>query len=133
MRASLIISGFNEGARLACAVETGLETAAGLVEEVPTVDDASTDGSAEAALRRFTPARSVENDRQGGIAPTTMLGTEHARGSHHRRVRIVQDPRSYARRPSPRAQGSASCRSRVARASVACAPPSHHFPTGRHF
>lgn len=80
MRASLIISTYNEGAALARTIETCLETSAGLDPEILIADDASTDGSVEAALSRFKPVRSVRHERRQGVSPTKMLGADHARG-----------------------------------------------------
>jgi glycosyltransferase involved in cell wall biosynthesis len=80
MRASLIISTYNEGALLARTIETCLETSTGLDREILIADDASTDGSVEAVLRRFTPVRSVRHERRHGVSPTKMLGAENARG-----------------------------------------------------
>jgi len=80
MRASLIISTYNEGVALARTIETCLETSVGLDPEILIADDASTDGSVEAALSRFKPVRSVRHERRRGVSPTKMLGADHARG-----------------------------------------------------
>jgi GT2 family glycosyltransferase len=80
MRASLVISTYNEGELLARTVDTCLETSAGLDREVLIADDASTDGSVEAVLRRFASVRSVRHERRRGVSPTKMLGADNARG-----------------------------------------------------
>jgi GT2 family glycosyltransferase len=80
MRASLIISTYNEGAALARTIETCLETSAGLDLEILIADDASTDGSVDAVERRFHPVRSVRHEQRRGVSPTKMLGADHARG-----------------------------------------------------
>jgi glycosyltransferase involved in cell wall biosynthesis len=52
MRASIIIASHNEGDLLANTIESCVETTAGMDYEIIVADDASSDGSAEAAVQR---------------------------------------------------------------------------------
>lgn len=77
---SIIISCHNEGELLAKTLESCIETSAGLDYEIIVADDASTDGSAEAAARRFAPVRLHRQPKRQGASPTKHLGAQQARG-----------------------------------------------------
>lgn len=80
MRASIIIASHNEGDLLANTIESCIETTAGMDYEIIVADDASTDGSAEAAARRFPMVRLHRNSKRQGASPTKHLGSRQARG-----------------------------------------------------
>jgi GT2 family glycosyltransferase len=80
MRASIIIASHNEGDLLANTIESCIETTAGMDYEIIVADDASTDGSAEAAARRFPMVRLHRNRKRQGASPTKHLGSQQARG-----------------------------------------------------
>jgi GT2 family glycosyltransferase len=80
MRASIIIASHNEGDLLANTIESCVETTAGMDYEIIVADDASSDGSAEAAARRFPMVRLYRQPRRQGASPTKHLGSRQARG-----------------------------------------------------
>jgi glycosyltransferase involved in cell wall biosynthesis len=80
VRASIIIAGYNEGQALSRTIESCVETCADLDYEILVADDASTDGSVEAALRRFVQVRVHRHERRQGASPTKALGARNARG-----------------------------------------------------
>jgi glycosyltransferase involved in cell wall biosynthesis len=80
MRASIIIASHNEGEALSRTIESCVETCAGLDHEILVADDASTDGSVEAALRRFPLVRLHRHERRQGTSPTKAMGAQNARG-----------------------------------------------------
>ena len=80
MRASIIIASYKEGGLLARTIESCIETTTGLEYEIVVADDASPDGCAEAAARRFPMMRLYRQPRRQGASPTKHLGSRHARG-----------------------------------------------------
>lgn len=79
-RASIVIAGHNEGELLLKTVESCLENTSGLGFEVVIADDASTDGSAQAVLRRHPHVRLVSHPQRRGTSPTKDLGARSSRG-----------------------------------------------------
>jgi GT2 family glycosyltransferase len=80
MRASIIIAAHNEGERLGRTIASCVESIVDLDYEVVVVDDASTDGSVDAAVARFPQIQAVRNHRRGGAAAAKARGAAQARG-----------------------------------------------------
>ena len=80
MRTSVVIAACNEGEALARTLESCFEAMGRLDFEVVVADDASADGSLQAAVQRFPTVRVVANPNRLGSSPTKALGAEHARG-----------------------------------------------------
>jgi GT2 family glycosyltransferase len=80
MEISVVIASHNEGPALANTIESCVQTTPDADYEIVVADDASTDGSADAAERRFPLARVVRHDRRRGASPAKALGARHARG-----------------------------------------------------
>ena len=80
MRASIIIASHNEGELLSRTIMSCLETCSGLDVEIVVADDCSTDGSVEAARRRFADICVFRNSERRGTSPTKALGAANARG-----------------------------------------------------
>lgn len=80
MDTSIVIATHNEGSALASTIESCVETISNIDYEIVVVDDASTDGSADAAGRRFPLARFIRHDRRQGASAAKALGARHARG-----------------------------------------------------
>lgn len=79
-RVSIIIAAHNEGDRLTDTLATCLETAGDLDAEIIVADDASTDGSAEQARRRFPGVRFHRHERRLGASPAKAMGARQANG-----------------------------------------------------
>ncbi len=80
MRASIVIAACNEGDLLWKTIQSTLETAGNLDGEVVVVDDASTDGCAQEALRRFPRTRVFRNRVRRGGPAAKDLAARKARG-----------------------------------------------------
>ena len=80
MRASIVIAARNEGGAVARTVEACVKTAAGLENEVVLVDDASTDGSVDAAFRQSPTIQRVRHEHALGASPAKAAGAERATG-----------------------------------------------------
>lgn len=80
MRASILIAAHNEGELLARTVGSCVETTEGLDVEIVVVDDASSDGCAEEAKRRFPFIRVFRHRRRRGCSATKDSAARHARG-----------------------------------------------------
>jgi glycosyltransferase involved in cell wall biosynthesis len=80
MDASIVIAAHNEGPALVSIIESCVETISGTDYEIVVADDASSDGSADAAEQRFPLARVIRHDRRRGASAAKALGARHARG-----------------------------------------------------
>jgi len=80
MRASIVISTYNEGECLWKTVRSCVDSIAELDYEIVVADDASDDGSVDEMQRRFPEVRLVRHPRRLGAPPTKDLGARHARG-----------------------------------------------------
>jgi GT2 family glycosyltransferase len=80
MDTSIVIATHNEGSALASTIESCVETIANIDYEIVVADDASTDGSVDAAGQRFPLVRFVRHDRRQGASAAKALGARHARG-----------------------------------------------------
>src|ERR1700733_7469339 len=80
MRASLIIAGHNEGARLARTVEACQASSNHLDCEIVVADDASTDGSVDELVCEHPQIRVYRHASRQGASPTKALGGQQARG-----------------------------------------------------
>lgn len=80
MRASIVIAARNEGRAVARTVEACVKTAAGLDYELLVVDDASTDGSVDAAFRQFPAIRTLRHEQPRGASPAKAAGADRAKG-----------------------------------------------------
>lgn len=80
MRISVIVAAHNEGQALTRTVASCVETCGGLDYEIVVADDASHDGSVDAARREFPRLRVVRHDQRQGAAAAKSLGAEQARG-----------------------------------------------------
>lgn len=81
MDTSIVIATHNEGPALGRTIESCVETVSGPGYEIVVADDASTDGSVDAAQQRFPLARIVRHGRRQGASAAKALGAQHARGS----------------------------------------------------
>jgi glycosyltransferase involved in cell wall biosynthesis len=81
MRASVIIASYKEGNLLAKTIESCIESTSGLEYEIILADDASPDGSAEEAARRFPTVRLYRHPHREGVSPTRLLGSRNALGN----------------------------------------------------
>ena len=79
-RAGIILAGYNEGENLLKTVESCLETTEGVDCEIVIANDASTDGSVEAVLRRHPDVRVVSHRTRRGTSATKDLGGRRSRG-----------------------------------------------------
>ena len=68
MDTSIVIATHNEGSALASTIESCVETLSNIDYEIVVVDDASTDGSADAAGQRFPLVRFIRHDRRQGAS-----------------------------------------------------------------
>jgi len=80
MRATIIITSFNDGEYLDRTVTSCLDATARLDCEILLADDGSPDGSIDRARRRFPDLRFVAHDTRRGIAATKDLGARSASG-----------------------------------------------------
>lgn len=80
MQISIVIASHNEGAALGNTIESCVRSCAGVDYEIVVADDASSDGSVDAAQRRFPLVRVVRHERRLGASPAKALGAAHARG-----------------------------------------------------
>jgi GT2 family glycosyltransferase len=80
VRVSIVIASHNEGQRLIRTIESCVETAGSLDYEIIVADDASQDGSADAAAAQFPLVRVVRNDLRLGASPTKAAGAREASG-----------------------------------------------------
>ena len=81
MDTSIVIATHNEGPALGRTIESCVETVSGPGYEIVVADDASTDGSVDAAQQRFPLARIVRHGHRQGASAAKALGARHARGS----------------------------------------------------
>lgn len=80
---SILVISFNTSAlTLACLESLYRETTPGLAGDVIVVDNASTDGSAEAIAGRFPQVELIRLDRNVGFAKANNLAAERARGEY---------------------------------------------------
>jgi GT2 family glycosyltransferase len=79
-RASVVVTGHNEGDLLSKTVQSCLETAEGLDLEVVVANDASTDGSVEKVVQCFPKVRVASFRKRHGTSPAKDLGARRARG-----------------------------------------------------
>jgi glycosyltransferase involved in cell wall biosynthesis len=80
MRASIIIASHNEGSALSRTIESCTESSLDADCEIVVADDASTDGSVDAAEQRFPLARIIRHSTRLGASPAKDLGARNARG-----------------------------------------------------
>jgi GT2 family glycosyltransferase len=81
LRATVVISSLNEGARLWKTVGSSLETTTDLACEVLVADDHSTDTSLDDVRHRYPGVRIVAHPERRGVASTKDLGARSAQGA----------------------------------------------------
>lgn len=80
MRASIVVAAHNEGQRLSRTLAACVDGIVDLDYEIVVVDDASFDGSVEAAAGLFPQIRTVRNETRAGVSATKARGAQEARG-----------------------------------------------------
>src|SRR5438477_11484688 len=80
MLTSIIIASHNEGEALIKTIDSCIETCLNINHEIVVADDASTDGSVEAAYHRFSQLRLFRHEQRRGASPTKHLGATNAHG-----------------------------------------------------
>jgi len=82
MQLSIVIAAYNGGEALARTIASCIETTTGLEgeREIVLVDDGSSDGSANAVVRRFPEVKVYRNDVRQGASPARAAGARHAQG-----------------------------------------------------
>jgi len=80
MQSSIVIAAHNEGRRLSWTLAACLDGIAELDYEIVVVDDASADGSVQAAAALFPQIRVVRNPVRAGVSAAKGRGAQEARG-----------------------------------------------------